>query len=176
MKKIYVFATNNSTIVSRFFRIMTREKYVHVSIVLDKKWKKVYSFGRKKLRWPLPGGFIIEDFDAICNFFKYSYCRVYEIKISDEQFYRLKSELKSYIKNTDKYRYNIIGLPMITLNKAFHRQYHHTCTSFCGKLLMDSGIIDFKKDYSLIKPQDFFNLKNSKLIFEGNTIDYLNSL
>ena len=174
MKKIYIIATSNSTWPSRIFRIATREKYAHISIALDKKWKKVYSFGRKKLRWPLPGGFVIEDFDAICNFFKYSYCRVYELEITAQQLYSLKTELKNnYIKNNDKYHYNLIGLPMVGINRAHHRKYHHTCSSFCAKVLIDTGIVNFKKDYSIIKPKDFFEIKNANLIYEGETLDFL---
>ena len=177
MKQIYIIATNNHTVPSKIFGIATREKYVHISIALDKKWKKVYSFGRKDVRWPLPAGFINEDFDKIIKKFKNSVCKVYEIEVTSKQYYELKTELKNnYIKNSIKYRYNIKGLPFLNFNRKYHRKYHYACSQFCGKLLMDAGIIDFKKDYSILKPKDFFEIENAKLIYEGSTVDYLKML
>jgi len=177
MKKIYIIATNNYTMPSRVFRLATRQKYVHISIALDKKWKKVYSFGRKNVKWPLPAGFINEDFNSILKYFQDSLCRVYELPITKLQYYKLKTELKdNYIQNEDKYRYNITGLPMINFNFAYRRKYHYVCSQFCGKLLIDCGIIDFNKDYSILKPKDFFELDKLNLIYEGKTIDYFNTL
>lgn len=177
MKKIYIIATNNKTWPSRLFRVATREKYVHISIALDRKWKKVYSFGRKQMKWPLPAGFVLEDFDSICEYFNKSVCRVYELEITNEQYFKLKSDLKNnYIKKAIKYRYNIKGLPLLGINRAYHRQYHYVCSQFCGKLLIDNGIVDFKKDYSILKPKDFLELDTLNLIFEGKTFDFLQTL
>ena len=160
---------------ARLFGFATKEKYVHISIALDKRWKKVYSFSRKNPRWILPAGFVNENFDLITKRFVNSSCKVYELEITRQQYYKLKNELKkNYIKNAVKYRYNIVGLPMLNFNFPFRRKYHYVCSTFCGKLLTDAGIVDFKKDYSILKPRDFFNLKNSKLIYEGKTSDYLN--
>ena len=177
MKKIYIIATNNYTMPSRIFGLATKEKFVHISIALDKKWKKVYSFGRKNVKWPLPAGFVNEDFNSILKYFQNSLCRVYELPITNSQYYQLKAELsENYIKNAIKYRYNITGLPMINFNFPYHRKYHYVCSQFCGKLLIDCGIIDFEKDYSILKPRDFFELKNTTLIYEGKTADYFNTL
>jgi len=177
MKKIYIIATNNHTMPSKLFKFMTREDYVHISIALDKKWRKVYSFGRKNVNWPLPAGFINEDFNNVVKRFANSVCRVYELEITQKQYYKLKAELRdNYIKDAFKYRYNIKGLPFLNFNLSYHRQYHYVCTQFCGKLLTDAGIISLKKDYSVLKPKDFFDLKNSKLIYEGSTFDYLQTL
>ena len=175
IKNIYIIATNNHTVPSRLFGLATREKYVHVSIALDKKCKKVYSFGRKNPNRVFPAGFAQEDFDLITKKFVNSACRVYELEITKQQYYNLKTEIKNtYIKNAVKFRYNIAGLPMLNFKFPFRRKYHYVCSTFCGKILMDAGIIEFDKDYSILKPKDFFELKNSKLIFEGKTLDYLN--
>jgi len=177
MKKIYIIATDNKTWIAKFFRIAVKEKFVHISIALDKKCKRVYSFGRKKAKWPLPAGFINEDFEAISKNYHGSLCRVYELEITNAQYYKLKNDLRNnYMKDAIKYRYNIRGLPFLGINFVYHRKYHYVCSQFCGKILIDSGIIDFKKDYSVIKPQDFFQLPNIKLIFEGKTVDYLRTI
>ena len=157
MKKIYIIATNTGTYFSKVLRFVTREKYVHVSIALDEKFNKVYSFGRKKINWILPAGFVEEDLNKITAIFKDSISQVYELNITNKQYYNLKKIIKKdFIRESFK--------------------YHYVCSQFCGKLLSDADIYDFKKDYSLIKPKDIFNMKGLKLIYEGKTIDFINKL
>ncbi len=177
MKKIYIIATNTGIYFSKVLRFVTREKYVHVSIALDEKFNKVYSFGRKKINWILPAGFVEEDLNKITAIFKDSISQVYELNITNKQYYNLKKIIKKdFIRESFKYKYNIRGLPMIQFNKVYQRKYHYVCSQFCGKLLSDADIYDFKKDYSLIKPKDIFTMKGLKLIYEGKTIDFINKL
>jgi len=176
MRKIYIIATNNSTVPSKLFKLFTNVKYVHISIALDKKLKRVYSFGRKKVNWILPAGFVEEDYEIICGHCNNSICRVYELEITSKQYHSLKRELRTYRKDALKYRYNIMGLPMLNFKLAYHRRYHYVCSQFCGKLLSDAGVYDFKKDYSILKPKDFFEIEGTKLIYEGKTFDYIKEL
>ena len=176
MKTIYIIASDSGTYFSKFLKIMTREKYVHISIGLDDKFEKVYSFGRKQ-KFMLPAGFINEDLEMICQLFKKTDLQIYELKITKKQFYTINKILKDkYIKNALKYRYNIKGLPMINFNLSYKRDYHYVCSQFCGKLLNDSGIINFNKNYSLIKPRDILNIKGLNLIYEGKATDFLKQL
>jgi len=177
MRKIYIIATNNHTMTSKVFKLFTREKYVHISIALDSKFKNVYSFGRKNPKRPLPAGFVNEDFNSICEYYSSSDCAVYELEINNKDYYHLKQDIKQkYIKNKIKFHYNIRGIPFLNFNIRHHREYHYVCTQFCGKLLMDAGIINFEKDYSLLKPKDFFNIENTTLVYEGKTSNYLQGL
>ncbi|MDD4407184.1 MAG: hypothetical protein PHF30_04005 [Bacilli bacterium] len=176
MNIIYIIASDSGTYFSKFLKIMTREKYVHISIALDKDFKQVYSFGRKS-KFMFPAGFVNEDLKKICQFFNNNICQIYELKITHKQLYKIKKILKKeYIKNELKYKYNVRGLPMINFNLPYTREYHYVCSQFCGKLLDDSGIISFNKHYSLIKPRDILNYEGLSLIYEGKTIDYINKL
>ena len=61
MKKIYIILTNSGTILSRVIKLYTRKEYTHVSISLDKRLRKMYSFGRLNPYNPFYGGFIHEE-------------------------------------------------------------------------------------------------------------------
>lgn len=177
MKNIYIILTNTGSYVSKFLNLHINGKYVHVSLSLDKDLSKAYSFGRKYTYTPLPGGFIKENYEKICKHFKNSESKIIELEITDEQYETLKKDLsKNYIKKQDDYKYNLLGLILIKYNIKYHRKNHLACSQFCGKILIENNIIDFKKDYSLITPEDFYQIKG-KTIFEGKTIDYIkNSL
>ncbi len=175
MKKIYIIVSNSGSIVSKFLRLFLHEKYVHVTISLDEYLKEAYSFGRKFTYSPLPGGFINEMYEKRCKHFNKSESKIYELKVSNKQFNNLKDNLKQeYINNKKKYKYNIIGLYYIYRNKVHHRDFRLVCSQFCSKILIDCDIVNFEKDYSLIRPTDFLNIKEALLIFEGKTMDYIN--
>lgn len=174
MKKIYIIVSNSGSLVSKVLMLFTHQKYVHVTIALDKELKEAYSFGRKYTYIPLPGGFINEKYDKRCKHFKNSYFRIYELKVSNNKFEKLKKNLKNdYLRNKKEYKYNIIGLYYIQRKKILHRDKHLLCSQFCSKILIDNDILTFDKDYSLIKPEDFLNIENTNVIYEGKSIDYL---
>ncbi|MDD2505132.1 MAG: hypothetical protein PHF21_02530 [Bacilli bacterium] len=173
MKKIYIMFSYTGTLFSKFLTLFSEEKYVHVSIALDSKFKNVYSFGRKNPRRIFPAGFVKEDLKLIYTLYSNSITRIYELEISEDQYNKLKKIInETYINNEKMYRYNIKGLPMINFNLSYQREYHYVCSQFCGKVLMDAGIYDFNKDYSIIKPKDLIELENLKLIYEGRIKDY----
>lgn len=177
METIYIIASNTGSYFSRFLSFFTDDKYVHVSIALDKELNEVYSFGRKHPNLILPAGFVNEDWKKTVEYFKYTVWQIYELEITKKQLYELKQLIKrDYIKNAVKYRYNIRGLPAIQFNYSYQRKYHYLCSQFCGKLLADANIYDFKKDYSLVRPRDILKIKGLKLIYEGKTVDYINQL
>ncbi|MDD4187704.1 MAG: hypothetical protein PHX04_02955 [Bacilli bacterium] len=174
MKKIYIMATYTGTIFSKFLAFFSEEKYIHISLSLDKELKNVYSFGRKNPRRILPAGFIEENLKLISTVYTNSITKIYELEVTAKQHQTLKIVLKEeFINNANKYRYNIKGLPMINFNLRYQRKYHYVCSQFCAKVLIDSGIIHFDKDYSLIKPKDLVELEDLKLVYEGTIIDLL---
>ncbi len=173
MKDIYIILSYTGTYFSTFLRLVLREKYVHVSVSLDKNLKNVYSFGRKNPKRIFPNGFVKEDMELITNFFQDASCQIYKLSITKKQLQQLRCELKKYKIHDSEYRYNIKGLIPIKFNKIYHRRHHFVCSQFVGKLFQDSEIYQFNKDYSLIKPKDIIHIPSLELIYEGKIIDYL---
>ena len=172
-KKIYIIYSYTGTILSRIIRLFTKEEYVHISICMDKKLKKVYSFGRYNPRWMFPCGFVMEDINLVSKVFKDTSCQLYELEISQSSYYKLKKKIKKYKKNRDSYHYNIKGLLHIHFNKIYQRDTHFVCSQFVAKLFIDSNIYDFHKDYSIIKPKDIVSIPGMRLIYEGKEIDLI---
>ena len=175
-KNIYLIFSYNGTIFSTVLQKFSRTKYIHVSIGIDDNLKEVYSFGRKFPEWMFPSGFTVEDFDLVTKIFKNSICQIYKLEISNSDYKKLVSELKKYIDKKNKYKYNIKGLIHIQFNKIYHRDNHFVCSQFVGKLLQDSGIYDFKKDYSVVKPKDITTIDGLEKIYEGKIINYIRML
>ena len=47
MKKVYILLTHTGTILSKAIKLYTSHEYTHVSIALDEKLDRLYSFGRR---------------------------------------------------------------------------------------------------------------------------------
>ena len=173
MNKIYIVFSYTGTLFSKFIKLFINEKYVHVSISLDKNLTRIYSFGRQNPKHILPSGFVEEKIDLINKIFKNSICQIYELEVDSKKYNLLLQEIQKYRDTKDLYKYNVIGLPFIHFNKVFHREYHYVCSQFVGKIIKDTNIWDFKKDYSLVKPMDLRKIDGFTLLYEGKINDYL---
>lgn len=168
IRKVYIVLSYTGTWFSKFLKLFLKNKYVHVSISLDKSFKKVYSFGRKNPKTMFPCGFIKEDFKNVTKVFKNSICQVYELELDTEKYFRLEQEINKYIQNKNNYYYNILGLVPLNFNIKFPRRRHLVCSQFVGKVIQDAGICDLEKDFSLVKPRDIIKMNNMKKVYEGS--------
>lgn len=171
MKKIYIILSHSGSIPSRFVKTFTHFKYSHVSISLKSNINIMYSFGRKKLNNPLNGGFIIENKKGpFYKKFKNTQCLILEIEVTNVEYKKLINELKKYKDKIDIYKYDIFGVVLSIFNIKLDRKKHSMCSQFVGDLLSCCGIYNFNK--KIIRPIDFMDLPNKKIIYEGKLLKY----
>lgn len=176
MKNIYLIFSFTGTFFSTFLRFMSGEKYIHVSLSFDENLTEVYSFGRYNPRWAFPCGFSQEDFNRVVKVFKRADCQVYVLPLTNEEYKKLKKEVMKYKNNRENYHYNIAGLVPIQFNKVCRRRYHYVCSQFIGKIFEDTKIHKFKKDYSIVRPNDIREIPRLSLKYEGKLLEYLRTL
>jgi hypothetical protein len=165
--------THSGSIPAKLIKLCSKSKYSHVSISIDKNLNALYSFGRKSPKNPLNGGFAIDGInEGIYKVFKNTYCKIYKIMIDDEKYDRFMEILNYYLDNQDQYKYNFIGLITVLIHIPYRRENYYFCSQFVSEVLDKSEIYKFNKDFTLIKPNDFNELKNFELIFEGKLNDY----
>ncbi len=165
--KIYIMLAYTGTVYSKFLKTILRNKYVHVSIAMDKELKKVYSFGRKKPTSMFPCGFVNENIESITNVFGKAECQIYELEVTMNEYKKLENKINEFKAREVEYGYNILGLIPLNFNIKVDRKKHFVCSQFIGYLLQETGIYDFKKSYSLIKPKDIREMNNINKIYEG---------
>lgn len=171
MKKIYIILSYSGTIPSKFIKLFTRYKYSHVSISLRNDINIMYSFGRKKVNNPFNGGFIIENKKgAFYKKFNKTKCIILEMNVNKEQYIKLDELINEYKKDKELYRYDFIGIFLRIFNIKLTRRNHKVCSDFVASLLEQSQIYNFNK--KLIKPKDFMNIPNKKIIYQGKLLNY----
>ena len=166
MKDIYILLTYTGTALSGIVKFYTKKKYTHVSISLDSELKELYSFGRLNPYNPVRGGFVKEDLNSgTFKRFKNTIAAIYSFKVTDEQYENIKNTIYNVRDNKEKYKFNILGLFLVSINKKLKRKNTFYCAEFV-KHVLETGL-NKKFLPEIIKPMDFLDIKNIELIYEG---------
>lgn len=172
-KQIYILLSHSGSILSKLINIYTRKSYTHVSLGLDKDLNELYSFGRLKPYNPVLGGFIKEDIlNGTYNRFPNTRCALYLLTVTQDQYKRLDVEIERFRKDQAKYRYNLIGLVGVIVNRPIQREYNYFCSQFVSEVLSNSGINIIEKIPGLTSPVDFLECKDLTIVYEGQLNQY----
>lgn len=166
MKKIYIVVTYTGTNLSKIIKYYTHSEFSHVSISLDEELEKMYSFGRLNPYNPFWGGFVHEGTDkgTFKRFYKTT-ANIYSMHITDKQYEKIESTIKLFNENKNEYKFNVIGLFAVAINKKIQPRKSFYCAEFVKYVLENAGIeTNLPK---IIKPDDFKYIDNKILVYEG---------
>lgn len=171
MRQIYIVLTHTGTFVSRMVKLVTRKKYSHVSISLDKGLESMYSFGRIHAYNPFWGGFVQESikFGTYKRFNK-SDIYIYGIDVTDEQYDKIQTEIENFKKDKKNYGFNFVGMTLAGIDKKINRKNHLYCAEFV-KYMIESANIENDLP-NVVKPEHFFNWVNKSVVYQGKLNEY----
>ncbi len=171
MKRIYIVLTNPGTLLSKIIRIVKKHEYTHVSISLDKDLNQMYSFGRKYAYIAFIGGFVQEspNFGTFKRFHK-TKTKIICLEVTDEQYIKIKKKIRYFRRKRNNYKFNIIGLISVALNKQITKENEFYCAEFIKYLFDQSKIKNNLPD--IVTPEDFLYLPNIIPIYKGFLKNY----
>lgn len=171
MKKIYIVLTYTGTVLAKIVKLYTKKEYSHVSISLDKKLTKMYSFGRLNPYNPFIGGLVKESPEyGTFKRFKNTTSQIYSINVTDQEYYQIKKLIKKMYSEKDNYRFNVLGLIAVLINKRLNRENCFYCAEFV-KYILESSNLNVELP-NVIKPDDFRQLDGLSIIYEGKLNKY----
>lgn len=171
MKKIYIILTHTGTVLSKIVKYYTKYEYSHISIGLDKELNRMYSFGRLNPYNPFWAGFVHEYIDkGTFKRFKNTKTEVYSLEITDEQYSNIEKLIEKMIQHRKKYKFNILGLFAVSINKKVSTRNSFYCAEFVKYVVENAGIQMTLPE--IIKPQDFRNQRNMEIVYTGLLRDY----
>ena len=136
----------------------------------------MYSFGRIFTYNAFIGGFVREYLTSgIYKRFKNTTAAVYELEVTDTQYKGIKEKVTLMYKRRRQYRFNFIGVFFVMFHKRIKRKNALYCAEFV-KYAIASGDVDMKYLPEIIKPEDFKQVKNIKLIYTGKLNQYRNRI
>ncbi len=168
MKKIYIITTFTGTFLSYLIRNISNTPYAHVSIALNEDLKPMYSFGRLNPKTPIFAGFVEENInEGLYKIRENTMCRVYSLNITGSQYDNLKNNIKKVSDNRQKYDYDVKALIYLSMNRSRKKDYKYVCSNFVADMLEISGIKVLSKPSHEVRPNDFYNLSDLELEYEG---------
>lgn len=172
MEKVYLALVDTPGFFAYLIRKTIGIDYIHVVLSMDEELQEAYSVGRRHPAVPLIAGFEKEDTWLIEQSFPTAKYRIVSMECTKEQKEQLKYRLKECYQQRFHYHYCILGLPFLLFNIPFYQKNHFTCSSFVAHILQENGIRLFEKHFSLVTPRDFYELDNTKMIYEGTLHDF----
>ncbi|MFA5659391.1 MAG: hypothetical protein WC900_08915 [Oscillospiraceae bacterium] len=170
---VYVVLTQTGTNVSRIIKHFTKAPFNHSSVASDEDLNEMFSFCRYYKHSPLPAGFFQENIDTgVFNMFKSIPCQIYAFPATNEQFEKYNSLINHFKKARKLYSYNLLGLFAMAFGIHLKRKNRFVCSQFVAYMLSESGIADFGKDYSLVRPDDFRFNEKAVLMYSGDIKQY----
>lgn len=165
---LYIVLTRTNSTVSKLIGLFTKDEYTHAAISLDKDLNNMYSFARKYTFNPFIGRFKHENLnEGLYKFSKNLPGAIIEIEVSKEQYEKATQLVNNFIENSNKYKYNYIGLIHNLLNREVCYENRFLCSEFVYHILNQSSILDFNMSRNLVKPATLLN-SNGDMIFKGN--------
>ena len=168
MKKIYIILTHTGTILSQIIRCWTKDEFSHISIALDADLEEMYIFGRLNPYNPFWGSFVHEHInEGTFKRFKKTRAEVYSMFVTDEQYEKVKKTITYFENNKQKYKFNILGLACVSINKKIVRKNTFYCAEFVKHILKVSGVTEVNELPTIIRPENFKELQCIRLEYEG---------
>lgn len=171
MKHIYIVLTDTGAFLSKIIKIYTKDEFAHVSIALDKELNRMYSFGRIYPYNPFYGGFVHEYIDkGTFKRFHKTKTQIIELEINDKQYKNIEELINKFDNRKKELKFNVKGLFAVGFNKKITKEDSFYCAEFLKYILNKSEIkIELPE---LVRPENFKNLKDGKIIYSGILKDY----
>ncbi|MDE7363884.1 MAG: hypothetical protein K2N27_03195 [Ruminococcus sp.] len=164
---IYIIVAQTGTKPAKFFRLITKKPYNHVSLSGSADLSEMYSFCRTYKPFPLPATFNREIVGkGTLGKFGYIPCEIYRIKVTHEQKQEYNRIIKHFVNNRKIYSYNILGLFAVYFNINWERNHNFACSQFVAYTMNRIGI-PLEKPFSLYIPDDFRKFPGADLYYAG---------
>lgn len=165
---LYLLLVRTNTGYSRLLRACTGMEYTHVSLALDRDFHALYTSGRRFSSLLLPAGFVKEGFKKrVYRQNAQAPCMVMRLKVSEAGYQCVRAAIRHYSRHPWRYRYNVLGLPLMALNIPWARSHHWVCSQFVAQMLSLSGAATLPRPWTLMRPSDFLKMPELDILYRG---------
>lgn len=99
---------------------------------------------------------------------------IYSLEVEDKQYNIIKNKIEEMKNCKEPYKFNIVGLFAVSINKEIHTKHSFYCAEFV-KYLFDKAKIKTNLPF-IAKPEDFKTIEKLKLEYKGKLRDYPKTL
>lgn len=147
---VYIVFSATPYKIGKLIRQVTKERYNHVSLALDRELENMYSFARRYYHTPFYGGFVRESRARYHLNGIPSQVKICRIPVSEEDYTELAQRLETMYARREEFLYNHISVLTIPFRRLVHLKDAAICTEFVAGQLQELGMaVDARKYYSV---------------------------
>lgn len=171
---VYVVVMHTGSVVSTVIKKATGDLYSHASISFDPSLTNMYSFGNKRIKGKaFANGFKKEDIHNEFFSSRNIPYAMYMIPVTKEELVAMKKRLDYFVKNENKFSFDMIGLVKIFFGIADNPENRYFCSRFVMDVLNAGRPTDpYTQEESLVKPQDLAETNFARYVMGGYLKDY----
>lgn len=167
-KSIYILLTRTSSILSRVIHRMTRAAYTHAALVMDEDFKEIYSFTRRNPRYILPAGLARENLrKGLYRARKDPPCRVYRLRVTEEEYERIRRRVQAMYAERENYHYNYLGVAANYFGRQHSAPKRYFCSEFVATMVKTGGH-ETAVVPARMRPMDFTKMPELDLVYQGS--------
>ena len=167
-RSIYILLTRTSSILSRLIRRMTRAAYTHAALVMDEDFKEIYSFTRRNPRYILPAGLARENLrKGLYRARKDPPCRVYRLRVTEEEYERIRLRVKAMYAERENYHYNYLGVAANYFGRQHSSPKRYFCSEFVATMVKTGGH-ETAVVPARMRPMDFTRMPELEEVYQGS--------
>lgn len=168
MKTLYIFLTRSGTLLSNLVYHLTGAQYTHVSLAFDEDLSTLYSSTRKNGYTMFPAGPSKEYLNrGVFRLRDNAPCALYALEVSDEAYFHALCRAEEFMRHSEEYSFNTLGLILCGLHIRWQRRHHYFCSQFVSEVLEQSGALALPKDSTLMHPSDYTTLPGLECLYTG---------
>ena len=153
MKTIYILLTRSGTLLSKLVYAATGASYTHASMAFDAELSCLYSSTRKNGYTMFPAGPSKEYLNkGVFRLRDDAPCALYTLEVSDEAYSHALCRAEEFMRHSEEYSFNTLGLILCGLHIRWQRRHHYFCSQFVSEVLEQSGALALPKDSTLMHP------------------------
>ena len=172
MKTIYILLTRSGTLLSKLVYAATGSSYTHASMAFDPELSCLYSSTRKNGYTMFPAGPSKEYLNkGVFRLRDNAPCALYALEVSDEAYSHALCCAEEFMRHSEEYSFNILGLILCGLHIRWQRRRHYFCSQFVSEVLQKSGALDLPKPSTLMHPSDYAELPQLRCLYRGTLAD-----
>ena len=171
---VYVVVMHTGSVVSTVIKKATGDLYSHASISFDPSLTNMYSFGNKRIKGKaFANGFKKEDIHSEFFSSRNIPYAMYMVPVTKEELVAMKKRLDYFVKNENKFSFDMIGLVKIFFGIADNPENRYFCSRFVMDVLNAGRPADpYTQEESLVKPQDLAETNFARYVMGGYLKDY----
>ena len=168
MKTIYILLTRSGTLLSKLVYAATGASYTHASMAFDAELSCLYSSTRKNGYTMFPAGPSKEYLNrGVFRLRDNAPCALYALEVSDEAYSHALCRAEEFMRHSEEYSFNTLGLILCGLHIRWQRRRHYFCSQFVSEVLQKSGALDLPKPSTLMHPSDYAELPELRCLYRG---------